>query len=120
MLRAVIALAAAGAGIDPGRISFTAALHAVRRTLTTARADPAAALAETEADILTELVPERHGRICIRAVTQPSSPFPSKRNTKGPLTQHAGYTVTIRPPDQAFNTPTDQPEHYTNRETEPP
>jgi transposase IS4-like protein/DDE family transposase len=119
-IRAVICLAAAGAGLDPDRISFTAALHAIRRTLTSARTSPDAALAETEACILTELIPRREGRVCVRAVTRPSSPFPSKRNAKGPLAQHAHCTVTIRAPHQAPPTTTDQPKHPASRENEPP
>jgi Insertion element 4 transposase N-terminal/Transposase DDE domain len=117
-LRAVIALAAAGT--DPGRLSFTAALHAVRRTLTAARADPAAALAETEASITAVPVPRREGRVCVRAVTQPSSPFPSRRNAKDPLSQHARYTVTIRPPNQVPPTATDQARHQPQPEIKPP
>jgi len=119
-IRAVICLAAAGAGIDPDRISFTAALHAIRRTLEHARASPAAALAETEADILTELIPRREGRVCVRAVVRPSSPFPSKRNAKGPISQHAECTVTIRRPDQPPQTTTDQPKDPKNPKTRPP
>jgi hypothetical protein len=119
-IRAVICLAAAGAGLDPDRISFTAALHAIRRTLEPARTSPGAALAETEAGILTELVPERHGRLCVRAVTRPSPPYPSKRNRKDPLSQHAEYTLTIRPPRQAPPVATDQPKHHGNPENKPP
>src|SRR6516162_2326971 len=119
-IRAVICLAAAGAGIDPDRISFTAALHAIRRTLEPARASPAAALAETEAGILTELIPRREGRVCVRAVARPSSPFPSKRNAKGPISQHAECTVTIRRPDQPPQTTTDQPKDPKNPKTRPP
>jgi hypothetical protein len=119
-IRAVMILAAAGAGLDPDRISFTAALHAVRRTLPLARTRPGAALAETEADILTELVPERHGRVCVRAVTQPSSPFPSKRNVKDPLSQHAQCTITINAPARAPRTTTDQARHQPNRANQPP
>ena len=119
-IRAVIALAAAGAGLDPGRISFTAALHAVRRTLPAARTSPDAALAQTGASILAELVPRRQGRVCVRAVTRPSSPFPSRRNAKGPLSQHAGFTVTIRLPDQAPRTTTDQARHQPEHQKQPP
>jgi hypothetical protein len=115
-----MSLAAVGAGLDPDRISFTAALHAVRRTLPLARTRPGAALAETEADILTELVPERHGRVCVRAVTQPSSPFPSKRNVKDPLSQHAQCTITINAPARAPRTTTDQARHQPNRANQPP
>jgi Insertion element 4 transposase N-terminal/Transposase DDE domain len=119
-IRAVIALAAAGAGTDPARISFTAALHAIRRTLPAARADPAGALAQTEASILAELIPRRAGRVCVRAVNQTSSPFPSKRNTKGPIAQHTQCTITTHVPHQPPPTPTDQPEHPINRENQPP
>jgi hypothetical protein len=120
VIRAVTCLAAAGAGLDPDRISFTAALHAVRRTLQAARTRPDAALAETEADILTELVPRREGRVCVRAVTRPSSPYPSKRNCKDPLSQHAECTLTIRHPHQPRHATPDQPEHPGKPENKPP
>lgn len=119
-IRAVICLAAASARIDPDRISFTAALHAIRRTAELARTSPDAALARTEADILTELVPRREGRVCVRAVTQPSSPFPSKRNTKSPIAQHAECTITTRHPDQAPQTTTEQPKYTENPKNQPP
>jgi hypothetical protein len=119
-IRAIIALAAASARIDPDRISFTATLHAVRRTAASARTSPDAALAGTEADILTELVPERDGRVCVRAVTRPSSPFPSKANQKHPLSQHTHRTITIRAPHQAPRTTADQPRQPGNRENQPP
>jgi hypothetical protein len=119
-IRAVICLTAAAAGLDPDRISFTAALHAIRRTLTLARTSPAAALAETEASLLTELVPERHGRLCVRAVTRPSSPYPSRRNRQGPISQHTQCTVTIRRPSQPSHTTTDQPKHPPNPQNQPP
>ena len=119
-IRAVITLAAAGAGIDPDRISFTAALHAIRRTLPLARTSPDQALAETEAAILAVLVPRREGRVCIRAVTQPSSPFPSRRNAKGPIAQHAERTITIGHPAQPPQTTASQPRHPQNQENQPP
>ena len=119
-IRAVICLAAAGAGLDPGRISFTAALHAIRGTVTLARTSPAAALAQTEAAILTELIPRRHGRLCVRAVTRPSSPYPSRRNHKGPISQHAQHTVTIHRPAQPPHITTDQPKHPQNPQNQPP
>ena len=119
-IRAVIALAAAGAALDPDRISFTTTLHAIRRTLQDARTSPAAALAQTEASITAVLVPRREGRVCVRAVTQPSSPFPSRRNAKAPIAQHAEHTITISYPAQPPQTTTDQPENPGNRENEPP
>jgi hypothetical protein len=119
-IRAVMCLAAASAGLDPDRISFTAALHAIRRTLPAARTSPAAALAETEADLLTELVPQRPGRICPRAVTQPVSPYPSRHNRSEPLTQHADYTTTIQHPGHAPRTTASQAKHPPNPATQPP
>jgi len=119
-IRAVICVAAGTAGIDPDRISFTATLHAVRRTLTTARTRPRAALAETQADILTDLVPRREGRICPRAVTRPSSPYPSRNNRTGPATQHADCSVTIHHPNPATPAHPDQEKHPENPEDQPP
>jgi hypothetical protein len=119
-IRAVIALAAAGSGLDPDRISFTAALHAIRRTVEPARTSPGAALASAEAAILAELIPRREGRVCVRAVTQPSSPFPSRRNAKGPITQHVQCAITIRTPHPALSTTADQPEHHGKPENQPP
>jgi hypothetical protein len=119
-IRAVICAAAAGAGLDPGRISFTTTLRAIRRTLPTARTSPAAALAETETGILAEPVPQRHGRVCLRAVTEPRSPFPSRHNRKSPISQHAQYSTTIHHPHQAHRASTDQAKHHRNQENQPP
>jgi hypothetical protein len=119
-IRAVICAAAATARLDPDRISFTAALHAIRRTLTAARTSPAAALAETQADILTELVPRRDTRICPRAVTQPRSPYASRGSHQGPASQHADCPVTIQHPDPATPPHPDQQRHPGNPEDQPP
>jgi hypothetical protein len=91
-IRAIIVRAAAGAGLDPDQISFTATLNAAHRTLGTGR-DQAAALDATQTEILACLIPPRDGRICPRAVNKPSSPWPSKHNHTGPLSQHASYEV---------------------------
>jgi len=107
-IRAVIARAAAGAGLDPDRISFTATLHAARRTLPAARDHMHTALAAIEAEILTTLVPERQGRIYPRAVTKPISPYPSRQIRPGPISQHAQYTATITTPAKPGNTSTHQ------------
>jgi Insertion element 4 transposase N-terminal/Transposase DDE domain len=107
-IRVLIARAAAGPGLDPDRISFTATLHAARRTIGTARASMNTALAGTEAAILTSLVPQRDGRVCPRAVNKPVSPYLSKHNHTGPLSQHASYTATITTPSTSPHTTTDQ------------
>jgi hypothetical protein len=119
-VRTIIIRAAAGAGLDPDRISFTATVHAARRTIPAARTHMDVALAATEAEILSCLVPRREGRICTRAVKKPVSPYPSRRNHNGPLSQHAGYTVTLTAPAAATRTSTDQPKHPTTQPDTPP
>jgi hypothetical protein len=57
-----------------------------------------AVLARTEAETFTSLVPSRDGRICLRAVNKPVSPYQSKRNHTGPVSQRARYTVTFTTP----------------------
>jgi hypothetical protein len=119
-IRALIARAAAGAGLDPGRISFTAALHATRRTITTARHDMTAALAQHETEILSCLNPRRHGRVCVRAVKQTRSPYKSKRNHAGPISHHATYTTTITTPATPPRTIPSQHKHPQQPPHNPP
>ncbi len=119
-IRVIIARAAAGAGIDPDRISFTATLHAARRTISTARASMDTALARTETEILSSLVPQRDGRICPRAVNKPVSPYLSKHNHTGPLSQHASYTATITTPSPTPHTSTHQHKQPRQQPETPP
>jgi len=119
-IRAVIARAAAGAGLDPDRISFTATLHAARRTLPAARDHMHTTLAAIEAEILTTLIPERHGRIYPRAVTKPISPYPSRTSRPGPISQHAQYTITTTTPGITTPTRTDQARQPEHRPDNPP
>jgi transposase IS4-like protein/DDE family transposase len=118
-IRAIIVRAAAGAGLDPARISFTATLNAAQRTLHAGH-DQAAALAQAETEILTCLVPRREGRICARAVNKPTSPYPSKHNHDGPISQHATYTATITTPARHAGTPPDQARQPRQRPENPP
>jgi hypothetical protein len=119
-IRAIIVRAAAGAGLDPDRISFTAALHAIRRTIPAARDNMPAALASIEAEILTSLVPERHGRIYPRAVSKPISPYPSRTTRPGPISQHAQYTITVAAPAKPASTTTHQAKHLGSPHNNPP
>jgi hypothetical protein len=119
-IRAIITRAAARGRLDPDRISFTAALHAVRRTLPAARDGMDDALAATEASILAQLVPPRPGRVWVRAVTAPRGPYPSRGTTKGPISQHATYTITITAPGTATRTTTDQPKQPQPQADQPP
>jgi Insertion element 4 transposase N-terminal len=119
-IRVIIVRAAAGAGLHPDRISFTAALHAIRRTLPAARDSMDAALASTEAEILTSLIPERQGRIYPRAVNKPISPYPSRRSQASPISQHAGYTITTTTQGTPTRAHTDQAKQPAHRPGNPP
>jgi hypothetical protein len=116
VIRAVIACAAAGPGLDPARLSFTAALHAIRRT----GPDGPATLNAAADEILAQPVPERQHRVCPRAVNTPSQPFPSRRSQKHPLSQHASYTLTVTPPGHTTTLATDQPQQPRTQEKQPP
>lgn len=119
-IRVIICRAAAGAGLDPDRISFTAALYAARRTPATARDHMDSALDQAEASILAELVPPRPGRVWARAVTAPRGPYPSRRSTTSPLPHNATYTITITPPGTPARTTTHQQQQTRTPPTEPP
>src|SRR5579859_7104247 len=97
-IRVIICHAAAGRGLDPDRISFTAALHAARRTLVTARTSMNDAVAATGAEITAVLVPRRPGRVWVRATTRPRSTYKSRNTTEDPISQQVTYTITITPP----------------------
>ena len=117
-IRAIIARAAAGAGIDPGQISFTATLLAARRTIPAARASTSAALTATETQILTSLLPRRQGRVYPRTVRTPISPYASRRTR--PITQHAKYTVTITTPANSTGTTAHQHKQHPPQHPNPP
>jgi hypothetical protein len=119
-IRILIARAAAGPRLDPARLSFTDALHAIRRSIVPARHDMTAALTQTDAEILASPLPERHGRVWIRAVKQPFSSYPSRTSSSQPIAQHATYTLTITPRNQATPTPASQPEQPPNHPQQPP
>jgi hypothetical protein len=112
VIRALIARAAAGAGLDPARLSFTAALRAARDTVITARQDLPAALAGCEAAVLAAPVPERGGRVCPRAVKTPAVFYPATKTGKNPISQHAAYTVTITTPGTTTQDSHDQPKQH--------
>lgn len=119
-IRAVIVRAAASAGLDPDRISFTAALNAAQRNLHASPGQIPAALDATGTELLSCLIPRRDGRICVRAVHRHVSPYRARSGHPGPLSQHASYTVTIAPPTRPARTRPDQPKHPGNRQNQPP
>jgi hypothetical protein len=115
-IRALICHAAAGTGTDPGRLSFTTALNAARRTL----ASPAATLAATGNEILASPLPGRPPRTCARALADPTRPYPARNGKPQPLPQAAHYTLTITPPGTTTRQHHDQQQHTTSHATTPP
>jgi hypothetical protein len=99
-IRILIVRAAARDGLDPDRISFTTALNAITRDMRVGR-DRSRALDALETEILDSraLVPERPGRVCIRAVKQTRrTSYPGRNATSGPISQQATCTITISSP----------------------
>jgi hypothetical protein len=103
-VRTLIARAAAGAGADPGRLSFTVALNAARGSVAAARDGMPAALAGHEAAVLAAPVPERKGRVYPRAA------YPASKPRAG-ISQHARCTVTVTRPDPPTTQHQDQQQH---------
>jgi hypothetical protein len=120
-IRTLITRAAAGAGLDPARISFTAALHAIGRTMDAARDQLPATLDATETEMLASLVPEREGRICARAVKRiPFAPWPARKRDQVPISRHATCTATITPPGTTARTSHGQHKQPATIQTQPP
>jgi hypothetical protein len=113
-IRALICHAAAGT--DPGRLSFTTALHAARRTL----ASPAAALASADSEILANPLPGRPPRTCARALADPTRPYPARNGKPQPIPRAAHYTLTVTPPGTPTQQRPDQQQHATNQAATPP
>jgi len=84
--------AAAGAGLDPDRISYTATLRAIRRALTTVSTATAATIA---AEALSQLLPPRRRRSYPRLALASSA---NRRTARASLTGHTTHKITIVAP----------------------
>jgi hypothetical protein len=119
--RVLIARAAASAGLDPARISFTAALDAARRTMSAPRRQLRASLDTAESEILSALVPERPHRICARTVKRiPFARWPARKRSEALIPRRATRTATITPPGTSTPTSTDQHKQPATTEPQPP
>jgi hypothetical protein len=115
-VRTLIARAAAGAGADPARLSFTAALDAARVSVAAARASMPAALAAYDAAVLAAPVPERKGRVYPRRVKAQAASYRSGRGDSADVSQHAQCAITITSPEPA----TPQHQDQRKRAEKPP
>jgi hypothetical protein len=99
-IRHLITEAATHAGVDPDRLSFTTALRAVRRWITTATTATAAILATARAAVLTEISHDRHhrrDRSSPRAVKRSQAPYPAKRHASQQVSTHVAYHIDVIP-----------------------
>ncbi len=98
-IRALMATAAGDGGVDPDRISFTATLHAARRSvragLGTTTSALGLALEATVAEICRHLVPKRRLRAAARVVKRKMSNYKVKR------AEHRSWPQPTRTPSQA-------------------
>ena len=113
-IRALICHAAAGT--DPGRLSFTTALHAARRTL----GHPATAIQAAGDEILASPLPGRPPRTCARALADPARGYPSRKGKPQPLPQRIHCTVTITTPGTTTRQPHHQHKPATSQAATPP
>ena len=114
--RILIARAAARDGLDPARISASAALRAARRSIQAARTSMTTALDQAEAEILdpAALVPERQGRVCPRVAKHRTTTWPPPHRAST-TPHHATYRIAIISPQ-----PRHQQKQLVKQATNPP
>jgi hypothetical protein len=99
-IRTLILNAAGTESIDPDRLSFTTALRAVRRAITTtATATPTMLTAALQA-VLVEIGQDQHhrrNRSSPRVVKRSQASYPAKRHTTQPRSTPVSYTITHVP-----------------------
>jgi hypothetical protein len=93
-LRCLMTRAAASAGLDPDRLSFTTTLRLVCRTVI----NQATATARTLAAAVRECLQDRNtrrDRVSPRAVKRPVSPYKSKANVEPQTSTNVSYAITV-------------------------
>jgi hypothetical protein len=96
--------AAVAADIDPDRLSFTTALRAVRRFITSAATATATATATDQIlapvldHVLAQILEDQHDRrdrASPRVVKRSQSPYPSKKHATQPTSTTIDYTIDV-------------------------
>jgi hypothetical protein len=96
--------AAVAADIDPDRLSFTTALRAVRRFITSAATATVAVLDQALHRAIAEILEDQHerrDRVSPRVVKRSQSPYPSKKHAAQPISTKVNYAIDIVHPDPA-------------------
>lgn len=97
-IRHLMVQAATAEGTDPDRLSFTTALRAVRRWITTAATATAAVLANARTATIAEINRDhnqRRNRTSPRAVKRSQAPYPAKRHAHQQASAHVNYHIDV-------------------------
>lgn len=99
-IRSLIAAAAGDEHVDPDRLSFTVALRAVRRWITSAATAPPAVLAAAVTVVLLEIGRDQHqrrNRSGPRAVKRSQASYPAKRHATQQTFTPVNYHIDLIP-----------------------
>jgi hypothetical protein len=100
-VRRLMHQAAIAADIDPDQLSFTTALRAVRRFITSAATATGHLLASLVDRAIAQILQDQHqrrDRASPRVVKRSQSPYPSKKHTTQPVCTTAAYTIDVLNP----------------------
>lgn len=100
-VRRLMNQAAVAADIDPDRLSFTTALRAVRRFITSAATTTGHLLAAIIDRAIAQILEDQHerrDRASPRVVKRSQSPYPSKKRATQPVSTKVAYTIDIPDP----------------------
>jgi Insertion element 4 transposase N-terminal/Transposase DDE domain len=100
-VRRLMHQAAVAADIDPDRLSFTTALRAVRRFITSAATATGHLLAGHVDRAISQILEDQHerrDRASPRVVKRSQSPYPSKKHATQPVSNTVAYTIEVLDP----------------------
>lgn len=100
-VRRLMHQAAVAADIDPDRLSFTTALRAVRRFITSAATAAGHLLADLLDRAISQILEDQHqrrDRASPRVVKRSQSPYPSKKHATQPISTTVAYTIEVLDP----------------------
>jgi hypothetical protein len=97
-VRQLMHQAAVAADIDPDRLSFTTALRAVRRFITSAATAAGQILGPIVDHALLQILEDQHDRrdrASPRVVKRSQSPYPSKKHVTQPISTTVDHTIEV-------------------------
>jgi hypothetical protein len=101
-VRQLMHQAAVAADIDPDRLSFSTALRAVRRFITSTASITGQLLDPVVDRAISQILEDQHerrDRASPRVVKRSQSPYPSKKHATQPLSTTVDYTIEVLDPE---------------------